>query len=274
MVGGFMEKGDRAHEDAPEGNVIGPSVRRAGAGRGQAGGSPGQRRGDGTDTRRAGFVQREATRIVVMPQRDGMDRLWRLADDADEVLTILPSPRLDIDFIHRARTTQLDALHNGVRLRNLYHLDIVSHVPSLAFVRELVAAGAEARSAPRLPTWLAIVGRKVVVMPVDPSRPKGEVLFVHGGGHLRTALWAFGTAWQMSVPLLTDSGQPFLTPMERGVLTTLARGAKDECGARELGVSSRTYRRCVTDLCTRLGASSRFEAGVLAVRTGLISWMF
>jgi hypothetical protein len=223
--------------------------------------------------RRAAGDLRGATRIVVRPQREGMERLWRLADDADEVLTIVPVARLDLDFIRRARTTELEALNNGVRLRNLYHLDIVSHIPSLAFIQDLVAAGGEARSAPRLPTWLSIIGRKVVVMPVDPSRPEGDVLFIHGGGHLRTALWAFGIAWQASVPLLTDSGRPFLTQLERGVLTFLVRGAKDECGARELGVSPRTYRRCVTDLCTRLGASSRFEAGVLAVQSGLISWM-
>jgi hypothetical protein len=203
-----------------------------------------------------------------------MDRLWRLAADSSEVLTIVPVPRLDGDFIRRAREPELHALESGVHMRTLYHRDIVGHIPSLAFVRELVAAGAEARSAPRLPTWMTIIGRQVVVLPVDPARPKGDVLFVHGGGHVHTALWAFGNAWQTSVPLLSETGQPFLTPMERGVLTTLAHGAKDECGARQLGISARTYRRCVTEICTRLGASSRFEAGVQAVKSGLLSWMF
>ena len=61
-----------------------------------------------------------------------------------------------------------------------------------------------------------------------------------------------------------------LTAWERRVLFHLARGTKDETGARQLGVSARTYRRHATELCERLGASSRFEAGVLAARAGLI----
>jgi hypothetical protein len=219
-------------------------------------------------------IRRQNPVVVVLPQREGMDRLWRLAAEAEEVHTIVPVPRLDPDFIERARGRQLCALERGVRMRTLYHRDIVGHIPSLAFIRELVAAGAEARSAPRLPTWMAIIGTRVVVLPLDPARPNGEVCFVHGSGHVRTALWAFDNAWRASVPLLSDSGQPFLTQMERGVLTMLAHGAKDECGARQLGISARTYRRCVTEICGRLGASSRFEAGVRAVQTGLLTWMF
>jgi len=216
---------------------------------------------------------RGATRVVVEPPGAGADRLWRLTRDAEEVLSIVPLPRLDDEFIRQARAAQLDALRGGAWLRTLYHRDVIAHPASLAYVQDVVAAGAEARSAPRLPTWLTVVGRKVVAMAVDPGRLNGEMLFIYGGGHVRTALRAFGVSWQTSILLLDESGQPALTPMERGVLAALARGAKDESGARELGVSPRTYRRYVTDLCARLGASSRFQAGVLAAQNGLISWL-
>lgn len=213
-----------------------------------------------------------AARVEVEAQREGMQRLWRLTHDTDEVLTIVPEPRLDIGFIQRARPTQLRGLRRGVQMHTLYHRDIVSHAPSLMYINDLVTAGAKARSSARLPTWMAIIGRRVVVTPADPARPNGDVLFIFGSGHLRTALWLFGIAWHASIPLLADGGQPFLTPMERGVLTSLANGLKDERGARELGISPRTYRRCVTDLCTRLGASSRFQAGVRAAENGLMNW--
>ncbi|WP_420706755.1 hypothetical protein [Streptomyces sp. NRRL S-1824] len=38
--------------------------------------------------------------------------------------------------------------------------------------------------------------------------------------------------------------------------------------APQLGLSERTLRRRITDLTTRLGATSRFQAGVKAVRRG------
>jgi DNA-binding NarL/FixJ family response regulator len=52
------------------------------------------------------------------------------------------------------------------------------------------------------------------------------------------------------------------------VLMLMSSGVKDEAAARQLNVSDRTYRRHVADILSRLGASSRFQAGVEAVRRG------
>jgi DNA-binding NarL/FixJ family response regulator len=54
------------------------------------------------------------------------------------------------------------------------------------------------------------------------------------------------------------------------LLLELAGGAKDEQIARALGMSVRTVRRRVADLMDELGADSRFQAGVEAVRRGWI----
>jgi hypothetical protein len=212
-------------------------------------------------------------RVVVETQRRGMARLWELACESDEVWTTVPVPRLETDFIRYARKLQMAALQRGLRMRSLFPREIVAHFPSLVYVRDLVSAGALVRYAPGLPTWLTIIDQEVVVVPLDPDRPRSDVLFVYGGGHVRLAVWAFETAWQAAAPLLNENGGPVLTDMERSVLAHLTAGAKDESGARLLGVSARTYRRCVADLCTRLGASSRFEAGVRAAQAGLISWV-
>ena len=56
----------------------------------------------------------------------------------------------------------------------------------------------------------------------------------------------------------------------RLLLDQLARGAKDEQIARTLGLSLRTVRRRVAELLDDLEASSRFQAGVEAVRRGWI----
>ncbi|MFD2122421.1 LuxR C-terminal-related transcriptional regulator [Streptomyces cirratus] len=61
-----------------------------------------------------------------------------------------------------------------------------------------------------------------------------------------------------------------LTGIERKVLTTMYQAEKDESGAREVGVSVRTYRKYVADLMQRLGATNRFQAALLARDHGWI----
>lgn len=56
--------------------------------------------------------------------------------------------------------------------------------------------------------------------------------------------------------------------MERRVLLAMCTVGKDEAGARELGVSVRTYRRHVADLMQLLGAASRAQAALLARERG------
>ena len=58
--------------------------------------------------------------------------------------------------------------------------------------------------------------------------------------------------------------------LRRFLLRLLATGQKDEQIARALGMSLRTVRRRIADLMTELGADSRFQAGVEAVRRGWV----
>ena len=55
---------------------------------------------------------------------------------------------------------------------------------------------------------------------------------------------------------------------EQAVLRLLRTGASDAAAARLIGVSIRTYHRNVADLMARLGATTRFQAGALAVERG------
>jgi DNA-binding NarL/FixJ family response regulator len=74
----------------------------------------------------------------------------------------------------------------------------------------------------------------------------------------------------MAVPGLgSEPGEEELS--DRALLVDqLASGAKDEQIARALGLSLRTVRRRVAQLLDELGAGSRFQAGVEAVRRGWI----
>jgi DNA-binding NarL/FixJ family response regulator len=54
------------------------------------------------------------------------------------------------------------------------------------------------------------------------------------------------------------------------LLAALAAGLKDDAIARQAGTSTRTVRRRITELATTLRARTRFQAGMLAERRGLL----
>ena len=55
---------------------------------------------------------------------------------------------------------------------------------------------------------------------------------------------------------------------ERTIVGLLAQGYTDEVVARRIELPRRTYRRRVSSLMEKLGARSRFQAGVLAAQAG------
>jgi DNA-binding NarL/FixJ family response regulator len=56
--------------------------------------------------------------------------------------------------------------------------------------------------------------------------------------------------------------------VECDLLILLAAGSTDETAAKRLGVSGRTVQRVMAELMERLGAASRFEAGLRAKERG------
>lgn len=56
--------------------------------------------------------------------------------------------------------------------------------------------------------------------------------------------------------------------MVRSTVQILVDGLTDQQAARKLGVTDRTIRRRVATVMRLLGARSRFECGVKAVRAG------
>jgi DNA-binding CsgD family transcriptional regulator len=191
--------------------------------------------------------------------------LSRLIAATPEIFAMLPASRLDETLWHAFRDGLRGGPHNGARI-------LLEGENSAAdeLVLAAVDAGAEIRAHPTSPTWFAIAGPKTVVGPRDPDNAGAGPVLLHGAGHVRAASWMFAQAWQTASPFAREPGAISLSSWERQVLEQLASGIKDEAAARRLGVSVRTYRRCVTDLCERLGAASRFEAGMRAVQAGLV----
>ncbi|MBH5334772.1 helix-turn-helix transcriptional regulator [Streptomyces pactum] len=136
-------------------------------------------------------------------------------------------------------------------------------------------AGFEVRVAPTVPLYMNVLDRAVTVValgPDDDGSPAGD-LVLHSPELARSFRQVFEHSWVAARPYADarrcDEADAF-SPQEREVLTMLAVGAKDEAIARRLGCSERTLRRLLTQITEKLGAQSRFSAGVRAARLGLV----
>lgn len=82
-------------------------------------------------------------------------------------------------------------------------------------------------------------------------------LIVHPSALLDALVSLFEALWRSAVPL------PGQDAPDDTVLALLAAGLTDDAIARRLSISTRTVQRRVRDLCDRLGARTRFQAGAL-----------
>lgn len=160
-----------------------------------------------------------------------------------------------------------DAIERGIRLRAVY-LDSVRNSPATQKHPELLAElGGEVRTAPLLPPRMLIVDRQMAVVPMNIDDSGAVALMVSGTGIVTALSALFCVVWKEATPLGTTRRRTAegLSTQEKQVLVLLGEGHTDEAIARRLGVSVRTARRVAGALLARLGARSRFQAGMLAV---------
>ncbi|GAA3071778.1 helix-turn-helix transcriptional regulator [Streptomyces roseofulvus] len=205
----------------------------------------------------------------------GLDRirecLARLTREmTTEVMTFAPDGAHTPESIAAARPLNEELLKRGIRMRTIY-LDSARNSPhTVEYVNWLSERGAHIRTAPILPTRMIITDRSTAVIPVSSDDTAAGAVVLTGQGTLSALCALFETTWASAQPL----GQPTvrdaegLTGPEATTIRLLSEGFTDEAIAKRLGVSQRTARRIATDLMDRLGARSRFEAGVRAVQRG------
>jgi DNA-binding NarL/FixJ family response regulator len=82
----------------------------------------------------------------------------------------------------------------------------------------------------------------------------------------------FEQLWAEAVPLeeviSRQSEAAELDQTRAAILRLMAEGEKDEAISRRLSISVRTCRRHIADYMAQVGATSRFQAGVIAARAG------
>lgn len=211
---------------------------------------------------------------VISSRPEAMRRISSLIAQHNEVVGSYAQPQLADAHYGYFKHIGLPALRRGADIRTIYTDAVYSDAVSIAFIRDTLRAGGQARTVTYLPTATCpesmVIGKRVAVLPLHAGGSCDRWSFHYDGDEVAALLGFLEDQWSAAAPVEADPSASTLTPLERRILHQLCNGAKDASAARMLGISVRTYRRHVTALCVRLGASSRFEAGVNAVLTGLV----
>lgn len=116
-----------------------------------------------------------------------------------------------------------------------------------------------------------IMADRDVALAHEVWEPLGESgLLVRVPSLLKIIDLLFGQLWEQTNHAPGFDARATLTDHELNILRMLKEGATDESVARRIGVSQRTIRRKMSDIMRRLGAHSRFEAGTIAAKQGLL----
>ncbi|MGA4837513.1 helix-turn-helix transcriptional regulator [Streptomyces sp. G45] len=221
-----------------------------------------------------GGTARKADGVEQLTGLDAVQRrLERLALEAErEILTFLPGGPRPAGPLSAARRNDALALQRGVAVRTVGLDGVRDDEETLRHARALVEQGGQFRTAAALPTGLTVVDRRLALVSVDPSDSGKGALFLTVPGVIAALCALFEQVWEAAVPLGGGSDQARYVPseQERALLALLARGHTDESAAVQLHVSARTARRIMASLIERLGARSRFEAGLRAARLGWV----
>ncbi|WP_370413821.1 LuxR C-terminal-related transcriptional regulator [Streptomyces fradiae] len=200
-------------------------------------------------------------------------RIGELAAAAtSECLTFNPGGAQSRASLEASKPLDRQTLARGVRMRTVYLDSVRNDAVTTEYAEWLTELGGEVRTVPSLPLRMIIFDRETVIVPADPDNTrKGAVQLTEPGVVVGLA-GLFDQMWASAAPLGAghDRDDRGLTRQEKELLRLLGNGLTDEAAGKQLGLSLRTVRRMMADLMRRLGASSRFEAGL---RTAQRQWL-
>jgi len=182
----------------------------------------------------------------------------------------LPSSRID----GRTRVANVYSARRGIKTRALYQHTALRDRATRAYLNELAANGARIRFAPSLPGRSLVVDRSVALLPIPTEDPgRHGLAVVREPNVIAWVVATFEQLWAESAPLedvinKQHQDDTELDHTRAAILRLMAEGEKDEAISRRLSISVRTCRRHIADYMAQVGATSRFQAGVIAARAG------
>jgi sugar-specific transcriptional regulator TrmB/DNA-binding NarL/FixJ family response regulator len=213
---------------------------------------------------------------VVSGGRAVRERSVQLLVNAEhEVLELSRPP-----YVMNTDDIEIANLARGVHYRYIYDHRALDEPGMAERIETCVQAGERARLLETVPVKLSIVDRRTARMFLSSADPdvRTGLIVVHESSVLDALIELFELCWARGTPLGfgeaeapgDEAGEEQLSAADRKLLALLASGLKDETIAKHLGVTTRSLRRRMTPLLDQLGARTRFQAGMQAVRLGVL----
>jgi DNA-binding CsgD family transcriptional regulator len=186
------------------------------------------------------------------------------------------SERMDEMVIHHPDSIVL--AHSSVTSPTLerqavFEQSILEVEGAFTALESMRADGIDVRLTPHLAFSVLAVDRVMAVIDISHLDNGGGSLYVQQR-QLASALMDMCLGlFALSTPLPRSPRGPSiarLTDRDGQIMALLAAGASDVTMARQLGISQRTVERRVRAIMMELGATTRFQAGAIAGRRGLI----
>ncbi len=162
----------------------------------------------------------------------------------------------------------------GIKTRALYQHTALRDRATRAYLKDLAENGARIRFAPSVPGRSLVVDRKVALLPIPTEDPgRHGLAIVREPNVIAWVVATFEQLWAEAAPLedlinRQPDDDTEIDETRATILRLMAEGEKDEAISRRLSISVRTCRRHIADYMAQVGATSRFQAGVIAARAG------
>jgi len=214
-----------------------------------------------------------AVDVISDPNQIG-NVLMHYADNCEqELLSVAPGrlPKTRVDS--RTRVANLHTLRRGVKLQALYQQVALRDRHTRSYLTELADNGAKVRFTTSVPGRSLVIDRKIALLRIPTDDPaKLGLAVVREPNVIAWMISTFEQLWAeaqtLEDALSRDQEEPELDQTRTAILRLMAEGEKDEAISRRLSISVRTCRRQIADYMAQVGATSRFQAGVIAARAG------
>ncbi|MDQ1041765.1 hypothetical protein QFZ75_008267, partial [Streptomyces sp. V3I8] len=248
-------------------------------------------------------TQHDAVDVIADPDTAQL-MIDQATDQAtNEILTMRPGPPLPPHRLAADHHNALHTLRRHITLRTLYQHTARTDPPTTTHLNELTTHGAHIRTTSEITDHITIYDRTTAFLhnpthtltlireptlltlltntfhhhwdnatPYHP--PTHTTSHTHTSGSLdnsHTSGSGSNTGAHTGTGTSTSTSTDINTDIKHTIIRLMAQGHKDEVIARRLGMSLRTCRRRIAEIMTQLNATSRFQTGVNATRTGLLN---
>lgn len=189
-------------------------------------------------------------------------------DDDDEIWIVNSGHEEgEVRWLEEFGTTLAD-LPNKTRSRVLLDHSAQVNRDTRRHIEFLSRNGGEVRTVTCVPFRMVLVNGSAVFLS-SPGNGEEGIALVRQPTVVTSFRIAFERMWGTAAPFYVDdaaSREMLRVQLRKGILQHLTAGEKDEVIAKRLGLSVRTCRRHIASILDELGATGRFQAGVMAER--------